>query len=46
MSRMVKIALNLQEDLISAVIVARYKFFLEDAMVDYAIADQQFIFLQ
>jgi hypothetical protein len=46
MSRVVKIALNFKEDLISAVIVARYNFELEDSMVNYAVAEKQFFFLQ
>ena len=46
MSRIVKIALNMKEDLIAAVIVARYHFYLDDSMVNYAVADKQFLFLQ
>jgi hypothetical protein len=46
MSRIVKIALNLKEDMIAAVIVARYYFYLDDSMVNYAVADKQFLFLQ
>jgi hypothetical protein len=44
-TRIIKIALNLKEDLISAVIVSRYNFFLEDAMVNFAVAERQFLFL-
>lgn len=36
----------MKEDMISAVIVARYNFFLEDAMTNFAIAEKLFLFLQ
>ena len=45
-TRIIKIGLNLKEDLITAVIVSKYDFFLEDAMVNFAVAEQMFIFLQ
>lgn len=38
MTRILKIALNFEEDMTAAVIVARYDFFLEDCMINYAIA--------
>ncbi len=46
MTRIIKIALNFKEDLICAVIAARYNFELENSMVDYAVAEKQFFFLQ
>jgi hypothetical protein len=46
MSRVIKIALNFKEDIMTAVIVASYTFELENAMIDYAVAEKQFLFLQ
>ena len=35
-TRILKIALNFDEEMIAAVIVSRYQFFLEDTMINYA----------
>jgi len=43
--RVVKVALNLKEDMVAAMIVARYDFDLEDSIVNYAIAEKQLTFL-
>ena len=45
-TRVIKIALNMKEDFVSAVIVAKYHFYLEDAMVNYAVSEQMYLFLQ
>lgn len=46
MTKLVKIALNMNEDMVAAVMVANYDFFLENCIVDFAITEKLYFFLR